>query len=165
MPELVGASVACGLGGLMPSRMAAPFAGAMATTRLYLEAEPVQAPGYWLGEQRTTWLRDVAPRMDQLSALAPGWDSHRARPLDRQVLRDVWMVLERLAEMVPIAPAVVPTVSGGVALEWHRGDIDLEIEFNGRTILASYEDAAGIEAEGPLETLVELVASALSRLR
>lgn len=131
--------------------------------RLYLGAEPSHGPLFWPGRRRKAWLDDVAARIIRLSALAPGWDGHRARSIDRETLLQTWRFIERIAEVVAIPPSVVPTVSGGVALEWHRDGLDLEIEFSGGAPTVSYEDADGIDVEGPLLAHMNVVAAAFGR--
>lgn len=167
MPDLLErreARISFGLDGLTPSFTFPASAGAFADARLYFRAEPSHGP-LWPGRRRKAWLDDVAARVTRLSSLAPGWDGHRARSIDRQTLLQAWRFVEGIAEVVAIPPSVVPTVSGGVALEWHRDGLDLEIEFSGGAASVSYEDTDGIEVEGPLVAHVNVVAAALGRLR
>lgn len=168
MPDLLDrreARISFGLEGFTPSTAFLASAGAFADARLYFRAEPSHGPLYWPGRRRKAWLDDVAARVTRLSALAPGWDGHRARSIDRQTLLQVWRFVEGIAEVVAIPPSVVPTVSGGVALEWHRDGLDLEIEFGGGGPRVSYEDTDGVEVEGSLIANVNVVAAALGRLR
>jgi hypothetical protein len=98
------------------------------------------------------WLIDVAGRIERLSALPPGWDGHHANAIDRRALLAAWAFLGGIASYVRVPPTMVPTVSGGVALEWHRGGVDLELEFEGSGgVTASYEDGTGWEYEGPID--------------
>jgi hypothetical protein len=74
------------------------------------------------------WLRPVMAEVQRITRLGPGWDSYGARPLRKTALL---RFLESLLPELPAAgptPAVVPTRDGGIQLEWHRGDVDFEIE-------------------------------------
>lgn len=56
-----------------------------------------------------------------LAALPPNWDTHGGAPIGTQELR--------VAEiMATVPPRIVPTSRGGIQLEWHTGDWDIEIE-------------------------------------
>jgi len=74
------------------------------------------------------WLRPTVQRMEQLLALPRNWDSYGALPVTvvsvQMALNALMMVMESRSP----APTVVPTVEGGVQLEWHQNDIDLEVE-------------------------------------
>ncbi len=167
MPDLLErreAGISFGLEGLTPSMALPPSPSALVDDRLYFGAEAA-GPVYWPGRRRKAWVEEIAGRITRLSALSPGWDGQRARPIDRQTLLQVWRFVEGIADVVVIPPSMVPTVSGGVALEWHRNGVDLEIDFSGGTPTVSYEDTDGIEAEGPLVAHVDVVAAALGRIR
>ncbi len=149
----------------MPSPAFPPGPRAFTDTRLYYGPEPAHGSLYWTGGRRMPWLDQVAQQITHLSTLAPGWDGHRARTIDHRTLLNAWSFLEQVAEIVTTAPSLVPTVSGGVAVEWHRNGVDLEIEFGGREVLVSYEDADGNDKEGPIGTNADLVILALAQVR
>lgn len=67
----------------------------------------------------------------ELVQLPEGWDSYEAKPVSSQAARAAIAFLVKAASAVPNlpVPAVVPTVPGGIQLEWHRQGVDLEIEF------------------------------------
>lgn len=68
----------------------------------------------------------------ELVRLPRGWNSYDAEPVSSEAVRDAIAFLVDAASSIPnvVAPAVVPTVRGGLQLEWHRQGIDLEIEFD-----------------------------------
>jgi hypothetical protein len=60
---------------------------------------------------------------------------------------------------------MVPTVMGGVALEWHRGDVDIEIEFPSSGFPTVLQTGPGVfEIEGKLEPELPTVVQALLNL-
>lgn len=77
-----------------------------------------------------------------LGNLQANWDSYGALPIDRQCMVTAILLLLTTSRPKTPPPSVVPTVRGGVQLEWHRGGIDLEIEIlSPSQIRVSWEDA------------------------
>ena len=62
--------------------------------------------------------------MSNLKNLELNWDSYGAPPIDSRIID----AAVRIAELLRNPPAIVPTSSGGVQLEWHALGIDFEIE-------------------------------------
>jgi hypothetical protein len=62
-----------------------------------------------------------------LLALERGWNSYDAQPIRREVLDFAARWIPGLLQRGTPAPAVVPTVRGGIQLEWHRNNVDLEV--------------------------------------
>lgn len=74
------------------------------------------------------WIRPAEHAIQRLMELPAGWDSYGARPIEANAVDAILQVLGRTMERYSPAPAVVPTASGGLQLEWHAGGIDLEVE-------------------------------------
>ena len=73
-------------------------------------------------------LMPVFERMAELVALPRGWDSRDASPVtDTALRRTIEFLLEYVADGVD-RPVVVPTVCGGLQLEWHNNGVDVEVE-------------------------------------
>ena len=73
-------------------------------------------------------LLPVIKRVAQLMALPRGWNSYDASPVSDSALR---RTVEFLVEYVAVGfdlPVVVPTVHGGLQLEWHCNGVDIEVE-------------------------------------
>ncbi|MEW6074322.1 MAG: hypothetical protein AB1726_17230 [Planctomycetota bacterium] len=68
----------------------------------------------------------VRQRLESLLRLAPGWDSYGAPPISWRAVESAVRLLVSLRSHPP--PSVVPTAEAGVQLEWHQGDIDIELE-------------------------------------
>jgi hypothetical protein len=110
------------------------------------------------------WMEEVMTRMKELARLPANWDSYGARPVKPECLRyAIHEVLQACMHGATPAPSVVPTNTGGVMLEWHRGDIDLEVrvETPGEATVY-YADATSSEEKellldrsaGPLASLL-----------
>ncbi len=70
----------------------------------------------------------VVRDLQRLIPLRDDWDSYGARPLRFDaVVGALEVLLSVLLDETP-APIVVPTIGGGVQLEWHRNGVDLEID-------------------------------------
>ncbi len=70
-------------------------------------------------------------RARDLAALSRGWNSCDAHRVSDQAITGSIQFLLGAALDIPtlVAPSVVPTVRGGVQLEWHRAGMDMEIGF------------------------------------
>jgi hypothetical protein len=111
------------------------------------------------------WLSGLLDKVSRLSSLPSGWDGHRARPMSHRSLLAAVNFISQVAPHVRVGPAMVPTVSGGVALEWHRGDTDIEIEFPVAglpTVSQSGPDL--MELDASLESVVAVVVRSLVNL-
>jgi hypothetical protein len=89
-------------------------------------AEPSQAR--WVRQRLyDPWLRE---QLDLLRGLQTGWDGYQAPPPARDIIDAVGRFINEVlsSHFVP-RPTVVPTMSGGVQLEWHKGTRSLELEF------------------------------------
>lgn len=76
------------------------------------------------------WVLPTAEAFAELLDLQWGWNSYSARPIDPQAVEAAGSLLGAVMEQATPPPAVVPTVHGGVQLEWHRNGLDIEIAIN-----------------------------------
>lgn len=73
-------------------------------------------------------LEAAVQRIQELQQLRPNWDSYGGLPIRREAIENALTILIAvLAKGVPL-PAIVPTSSGGVQLEWHNVACDIELE-------------------------------------
>ena len=82
----------------------------------------------------------VRPKINELIALAYGWDSYNALPVQDDVVECVYALLEMLGSYTQIKPDIVPLRNGGLQLEWFVGDHELEVSIEpGDRICVYYE--------------------------
>jgi hypothetical protein len=74
------------------------------------------------------WVNSAIERLIHLSELPAGWDSRRAAPIERAAMVGALRIMAEVMEQDGPLPAIVPTVDGGVLLEWHRAGLEMEIE-------------------------------------
>lgn len=81
-------------------------------------------------ETSPPWIHEVNARIAHLRRLKENWDGEGAPAIDYECcMRSIVFLLNTAANETP-APQIVPTSSGGLQLEWHEADIDLEIRFS-----------------------------------
>jgi hypothetical protein len=80
-----------------------------------------------IGENVPKPLTNVIRSAVALLNLETGWNSYQAQPVETQnVIRSITLLSDLLDDTTP-TPQIVPTVRGGVQIEWHRNGLDLEI--------------------------------------
>ena len=111
-----------------------PYALADASVRATLQEWPlrpapkiqIRARSVDLPEQ----FRRAVYRAIELRQLPRDWNSHGAEPVsDAAFVRTVEFLSAYLVLGVA-GPVLVPTVRGGLQLEWHRRGVDIEVEVN-----------------------------------
>lgn len=73
------------------------------------------------------WQAVVGQRLENLRALTAGWDGYRAPALNQDVFWFAAVLLDKIMQPQTSPPQVVPSSVGGIQIEWHEKDIDLEI--------------------------------------
>lgn len=100
---------------------------------------------------RPTWLNAWRERVRAVADLPDGWDGHGSLSPSAEMVSLVehWLSLALAGVADPQLPYLVPASSGGLQLEWHRSEEELEVLFTPDGYVgALYEDhRAGIEAE------------------
>ena len=79
-------------------------------------------------EDEPKWLTTTVERMNELLELQPNWDSYGARCVEKHAVETALEILGTVMRPNTSPPTVVPTVEGGIQLEWHQNHIDLEVE-------------------------------------
>lgn len=100
-----------------------------------------------LGRASSRLAEPYVRKLWSLLRLEPGWDSYGACPISPRAVETALAFLAQTAS-VP-RPSIVPTVRGGIQLEWHDGRIDVEIEClpSGHAQLAAEDADSGACAE------------------
>ena len=76
------------------------------------------------------WIEPTISAFIGIQALPDNWDSYGARKVNRDLISQSLAILESIMEATSPAPSVVPLAGGGLQLEWHRKQQDLEIAFS-----------------------------------
>lgn len=84
------------------------------------------------GQTLPGWFDPVMQGFADLITLEPKWDSYNGNPIERTAVEKAMALLDALLGATSPAPSIVPLSSGGLQVEWHRHDHDLEIVFEPR---------------------------------
>jgi hypothetical protein len=111
------------------------------------------------GEPPTKWLPEAFRDISELVCMPAGWDSYSAPSPRRDAGLFALEVLNRIMRPGTPSPQIVPSSSGGLQIEWHEKDIDLELH-----ITAPYEMEFWFEDHRTNETLSTDLSEDLSQL-
>lgn len=91
-------------------------------------------------------------RACELQQLPSGWNAHGAEPLSDTAFRRAIEFLAAYVVRGVAGPALVPTVRGGLQLEWHRRGVDIEVEIGpeGSVSWCAEDRQSGDEVEAGL---------------
>ncbi len=91
-----------------------------------------------------SWISEAVDSLNSLLALEENWDSYGARKVSLETALSTIVLLNSVMDDRTPPPSIVPTPSGNIQLEWHRSEIDLEVEVTpSKTFFISYEDISG----------------------
>ncbi len=79
------------------------------------------------------WLASVKSQLEQLTALPKGWDAMGSPPV-RSDIADFALnnLLPKIMKDLTPAPSLVPVSGGGLQIEWHQNNVDIELFVSGR---------------------------------
>jgi hypothetical protein len=92
-----------------------------------------------LNEPQFEWLKPVVQRLTEICALPVGWDGYRGRPTRFDIASFTFSMLQNICAPDSPAPSLVPLSSGGLQVEWHTDQIEIEL-----TVHAPYSVQAWI---------------------
>lgn len=110
------------------------------------------------------WVEPVSRQLSEVLALRSDWDSYGAPPIDPEVLAPMARALSMVMGASTPAPHLAPTPRAGVLLEWHRNNINLEIDVEPSGMTWVVLDAPDLDLEGRLGRLQAVVRATLLRL-
>lgn len=164
MPDLVHA-ISEGLGVLAENSVLDRLSGAESVAATYALADrlvktpresprrsarriTIRAPGREVPEGLLRALK----RACELQQLPRGWNSHGAEPVSDAAFRQTIEFLTAYVVRDVAVPVLVPTVRGGLQLEWHRRGVDIEVEVNpdGSVSWCAEDRRSGEEVEAAL---------------
>ncbi|MGQ0680430.1 MAG: hypothetical protein ACT4OM_12375 [Actinomycetota bacterium] len=96
-------------------------------------------------------IRDAISHIQRLVSLEPDWDSYGAQPLQPSAASSAVKLISAVTSAGAPLPLIVPTPQGGIQLEWHSCDADLELEITSGGIVEVFvQFPDGQTWEGPL---------------
>ena len=104
------------------------------------------------------WIEPTISAFIGIQALPDNWDSYGARKVNRDLISQSLAILESIMEATSPAPSVVPLAGGGLQLEWHRKQQDLEITFAADDAPQFFyrNRAIGVEQDGYADDVIKL---------
>ena len=122
----------------------------------------VRIPG-----QRSAWNEALRKRFDHICSLPFGWDGYRGQPVSFSCANFAASVLERLyIDGFPL-PSLVPGSDGTLQIEWHKHQLDIELDILGPNKVMAYrnDDITGEDEEIELETDFTVVSNWLNEMK
>jgi hypothetical protein len=102
------------------------------------------------------WMSPAIARLNALLCLPQNWNTYGSMPIAAATIRRAFQFMVHALPLQAPAPAIVPTPSGGIQLEWHQDGLDLEIELLPTRIECSAGDQNGV-VEFSLRTQLDLL--------
>jgi len=98
-----------------------------------------------------TWVGPTVSGFMRVQSLPENWDSYGGKRIGSDIVIQSLSILGQIMDSVSPAPSVVPLGDGGLQLEWHRNQQDLEIVFTADELPQFYykDRRAGTEQQGP----------------
>jgi hypothetical protein len=78
-----------------------------------------------------TWRERAEAKLADLLALPENWNWPAARRISPDAATHLLVLLDATMTEATPEPSIVPMNDGGLALEWHIHDVDLEVEVHG----------------------------------
>jgi len=105
------------------------------------------------------WVEPTISAFVAVQTLPDNWDSYGGKRVSIDLIIQSLSILERLMEETSPPPSVVPLGDGGLQLEWHRKQQDLEIVFPADNAPQYYycNRANGSQKEGFANDVMSLV--------
>jgi hypothetical protein len=110
------------------------------------------------------WVEPTLSAFIGIQGLPDDWNSYGGKKINRDLISQSLSVLEMIMQATSPPPSVVPLGDGGIQIEWHRKQQDLEMTFpaDDRPQYIYRNNADGAEQEGfasDITTLTRLLQS------
>lgn len=96
------------------------------------------------------WLNQTVPELVRLLWLPQDWNSDNPEQISPKAIEKILALLLIILEPDSTPPVVVPTTRGGVQVEWHQNEVDLEIEATSSGKLEFFFSGLAGDKEGPV---------------
>lgn len=88
-----------------------------------------------------SWFPALLDQMTSLLALSPGWNGHAAAPVPGRAAATLFELVGATFDDTTPLPFITPLSSGGLQLEWHEPDLEIEVAIDADgTAHVWYED-------------------------
>jgi hypothetical protein len=106
-----------------------------------------------------SWVEPTILALNAIHALPHNWDSYGAKPVNSDFIYQSLLLLGAVMQMSSPTPSVVPLGDGGIQIEWHRRQQDLEVVFSADEPAQFYyrNRATGARQEGLANQISDLV--------
>jgi hypothetical protein len=96
------------------------------------------------------WVEPTISAISSIQLLGENWDSYGGKKTSDDLIKLALSILTQIMPVNAPVPSVVPLGDGGLQLEWHRKQQDLEIVFPADTTPTFYycKKNSGVETEG-----------------
>ncbi len=84
-----------------------------------------------LAAERPRWVGKVVRRLVELLDLPERWDGRDAKRVQTQTAFYASTFLGSVCSPSTAEPQIVPTIAGGLQIEWHKNNVDIELELAG----------------------------------
>lgn len=88
--------------------------------------EPVALAAFSSSDDANAF-RKVLSKLERLLDLPPNWDTYGSKQIARTAFKTTLALLFSIANSGAQPPSVVPMSDGGLQLEWHTSNADLEL--------------------------------------
>jgi hypothetical protein len=96
------------------------------------------------------WVQPTVEGLVRIMRLPPDWDSYGARPVQSVLVERAVEILSRVMEENSPPPSIVPLCDGGLQMEWHLRNQDIEIAVaSDEPPTYYYQSSEGNVEEGP----------------
>jgi hypothetical protein len=104
------------------------------------------------------WVRPTISAFVGIQNLAENWDSYGGKAMNRDLIKQSLYTLGLIMQADSPAPSVVPLGDGGIQIEWHRRQQDLEIIFSADEAPQFYykNRLTGMERQGSANEIANL---------
>lgn len=108
-----------------PSEQAFIFASRANAYHVVVRNTAVPVPTHVL----PAWVRPTIAAFIGIQNLADNWDTYGGKAINRDLIGQSLVIIGMVMQPDSPAPSVVPMGDGGLQIEWHRRQQDLEITF------------------------------------
>jgi hypothetical protein len=118
-----------------------------------------------VSQEPSIWFDTALKRINDLAGLARGWNGYEAEEISAEMAISAVRFLTKIAHPSIAAPAIVPLSDGGLQVEWHRGELDVEVtlsEEDGGVFI--FDRRTGSTVEGSLDEAASRIAPFIPRL-